>query len=131
MLATSASKDIYKRFINPGADDRRLLRVGRLAAVAGGVSGVLLSVWLETVIGALTVFYSLLVVTLLVPIVAGLYSRRAAERDALAAIAAGVLALFVLRVGLNRSLPWLDPTLGGIVAGAAALFVSMTFRNRG
>lgn len=131
MLSTSASKDLYKRFINPAADDRKLLRVGRIAAVAGGTAGVLLSVWLDTVIGALTVFYSLLVVTLLVPIVAGLYSRRAGEREALAAIVAGVLTLFVLRVGLNRSLPWLDPTLGGIAAGSAAFLVAMAFRNRG
>ena len=58
MLSTSASKDVYKRFVNPQADDAALLRVGRLAAVAGGIVGVLLSIWLETVIGALTVFYS-------------------------------------------------------------------------
>lgn len=131
MLSTSASKDLYKRFINPEADDRRLLRVGRLAAVGGGTAGVLLAIWLDTVIGALTVFYSLLVVTLLVPIVGGLYSRRAGEREALAAVAAGVLVLFVLRLGLNRPLPWLDPALGGILAGAAAFFVTMAFRNRG
>jgi SSS family solute:Na+ symporter len=61
MLSTSASKDLYKRFLNPGASDAQLLRVGRAAAVAGGVVGVLLSIWLQTVIGAITVFYSLLV----------------------------------------------------------------------
>ena len=130
MLSTSASKDVYKRFINPQADDARLLRVGRIAAVAGGSIGVVLSMWLQTVIGALTVFYSLLVVTLFVPIVGGLYSRRATEREALAAIATGVLTLFVLRVGFFGSLRWLDPALGGIVAGAAAFLVVMTLGRR-
>jgi SSS family solute:Na+ symporter len=127
MLSTSASKDVYKRFVNPQADDAALLRVGRLAAVAGGLVGVLLSIWLETVIGALTVFYSLLVVTLFVPIVGGLYAPRATEREALSAIAAGVLTLFVLRVGSSGSAPWLDPALGGIVAGAAIFFLVMIF----
>ena len=129
MLSTSASKDLYKRFINPAADDGRLLKVGRMAAVLGGATGVVLSIWLPTVIGALTVFYSLLVVTLFVPIVGGLFIRRAVERDALAAIAAGVTTLFVVRVGLGGALPWLDPTLAGVVAGAAAFAGAMALRR--
>ena len=45
-----------RRFLNPGASDaQELLRVGRAAAVAGGAVGVL-SIWLQTVIGAITVF---------------------------------------------------------------------------
>jgi SSS family solute:Na+ symporter len=122
MLSTSASKDVYKRFLNPAATDAQLLRVGRLTAVAGGVTGVVLSIFLQTVIGALTVFYSLLVVTLAVPIVGGLYVTKAGEREALAAIAAGVVTLGVLRAA--SPLPWLDPTLGGIVAGAVAFVVA-------
>ena len=38
MLSTSLSKDLYKRFVHPEADDRRVLLVARLAAVAGGFS---------------------------------------------------------------------------------------------
>ena len=77
-----------------------------------------------SVIGALTVFYSLLVVTLFVPVLGGLFSRRPAERDALAAIAAGVLTLLVLRIGLFGAPAWLDPTLCGIIAAGAAFFGS-------
>jgi solute:Na+ symporter, SSS family len=133
MLSTSAAKDVYKRFMNPAATDAQLLRVGRLTAVAGGVTGVVLSIFLDTVIGALTIFYSLLVVTLAVPIVGGLYVARASERAALAAIAAGVVTLFVVRVlpwidpplAAAGTLRWLDPTLFGIVAGAVAFAAAM------
>jgi SSS family solute:Na+ symporter len=125
MVSTSASKDIYKRFVNPAASDAALLRVGRLTAVLGGTAGVILAIWLPTVIGALTIFYSMLVVTLAVPIVGGLYAGRATEREALAAIAAGALTLLLLEVALADALPWLDPTLGGIVAGAVAFVVAM------
>ena len=39
MISTSASKDLYKRFINPAASDAVLLRVGRrITVVAGGSS---------------------------------------------------------------------------------------------
>ena len=124
MLSTSASKDIYKRFIAPEASDAQLLRVARMSALGGGVAGVLLAIWLQTVIGALTIFYSLLVVTLFVPILGGLYVQRARERDALAAIAAGVMTLFVVRLGLAGRYGWLDPTLAGVIA-AAAVFAAM------
>ena len=69
MLSTSAAKDFYLRFVNPGADDATLLRVARTTAVMGGIVGIALAVVLQTVIGALTIFYSLLVVTLFVPVV--------------------------------------------------------------
>lgn len=124
MLSSSASKDVYQRFINPGATDRQMLRVGRITAVMGGIAGVVLSIALQTVIGALVVFYSLLVVTLFVPVIGGLYSRRAGSREALAAIAAGVAALAVVRFWVAPS-PWLDPALAGILA-AALVFFGMT-----
>jgi SSS family solute:Na+ symporter len=129
MLSTSASQDLYRRFLNPAASDSQLLRVGRASAVMGGVAGVVLAIFLDTVIGAVTVFYSLLVVTMLVPVLGGLYVRRAGSREALAAIATGVIALFIVRLGLAGSLPWLDPALAGIVSGAAAYCLVLAFRR--
>jgi len=129
MLSTSASKDLYKRFINRDASDAQLLRVGRGAAVAGGIVGVLLSIWLQTVIGAITVFYSLLVVTLFVPIIGGLYVRRAGSREAIAAVAAGVLTLIVVRFGAAGTYPWVDPALSGIAASAVAFFAVLATRR--
>ena len=122
MLSTSASKDLYKRFLNPGASDAQLLRIGRATAIAGGAIGVLLSIWLQTVIGAITVFYSLLVVTLFVPVIGGLYVQRARSREAMAAVAAGVLTLIVVRFGVAGAYPWVDPALSGIIASAIAFF---------
>ena len=130
MLSTSASKDLYKRFLNPAASDAQLLRVGRMAAVAGGAVGILLSIWLQTVIGAITVFYSLLVVTLLVPVIGGLYIRRAGSPEAIAAVVAGVLALPVVRFGVAGLYPWVDPALTGIIASAVAYFGVLAFRKR-
>ena len=130
MLSTSASQDVYKRFINPAATDRQMLRVGRATAVMGGAAGVLLSMWLETVIGALTVFYSLLVVTLFVPVLGGLYTRRAGSTQALAAITAGVLTLFVVRFVLAPRPAWLDPTLAGVLAAAAAFVITSPFGRK-
>jgi SSS family solute:Na+ symporter len=125
MLSSSASKDIYKRFINPQASDRQLLRVGRTTAVAGGAIGVILAILLQSVIGAVSVFYQLLVVTLLVPVLGGLYTRRAQAGDALSAIAAGVATLFAVRYGGTG----LNPTLAGILAAATVFCVAMFSRR--
>lgn len=129
MISTSASKDLYKRYLNPGASDAQLLGVARIAAVLGGTLGVVLSIYLTTVIDALTIFYSLLGVSLFVPIIGGLSMKRARSVDALAAIAAGVLTLLVLRFGLAGDYAWLDPTLAGLVAAALA-FVIVTLTRR-
>ena len=120
MISTSASKDLYKRHMNPEATDAQLLRVARIAAVIGGALGVLLSIYLSTVIGALTIFYSLLGVSLFVPVIGGLYSRRAGSVPAMAAIIAGVATLLIVRFGLGGMYPWLDPTLAGLAAAALA-----------
>jgi SSS family solute:Na+ symporter len=130
MLSTSASQDFYRRFVNPAASDRDMLRIGRTAAVIGGAAGVGLAIVLDTVIGAVTVFYSLLVVTLLVPVLGGLFVTRAGSRDALAAIAAGVLTLFAARWFVAPQLPWVDPALAGVVAAAAAYAFSMSLNRR-
>jgi solute:Na+ symporter, SSS family len=120
MISTSASKDLYKRHCKPDAGDAELLRVARIAAVVGGALGVLLSVYLTTVIGALTIFYSILGVSLFVPVIGGLYTRRAGSGAAMAAIITGVAALLVVRFGFGDEYPWLDPTLTGLVAATVA-----------
>jgi SSS family solute:Na+ symporter len=119
MLATSLSQDMYKRFLRPEASDKQLLLVARIASVAGAVGGVLFALWLPTVTDALRIFYSLLGVSVLVPVVGGLYTR-AGRAAALSSIAAGVVTLLVVRFGLAHRSPWLDPTLAGLVAATIA-----------
>ncbi|MGE5813197.1 MAG: sodium:solute symporter family protein [Acidobacteriota bacterium] len=131
MLATSLSKDLYKRFLNPNADDRTLLRVARLAAVAGGAGGVVLATQLETIIGALSIFYSLLGVSLFVPVVAGLFWKRGGAPEALASILAGVATLLVVHVstrGVGFGL--LNPNLLGLAAAALTYIVVMAARGQ-
>jgi SSS family solute:Na+ symporter len=130
MLSTTLSQDLYKRHINPQADDRQLLRVARATSVAGGALGVVLSVYLATVVQALTIFYSLLGVTLFVPVLGGLFTRRTGEPEALAAIATGVLTLFIVGFVLPARPGWLDPNLTGIVAGAIAFAAVMVVRRK-
>ncbi len=128
MLATSLSKDLYKRFVNPAASDRQVLRVARVAAVAGGCGGVVLAVLLPSVVDNLRIFYSLLGVSLFVPVVAGLYSRRPAAAEALAAAAAGVAVLLLARSAWDGA-GWMVPSAWGLLAAGVAYGVSFAGRQ--
>ena len=131
MLSTSLSKDLYKRFVSPQATDEQVLRVARAAAVAGGVLGVSLALIQPTVLGALVLFYTVLSVSLFVPIIAGLFSRRGGVPEALASMGAGVAVLFTMRLdALSDSSRLLDPTLLGILASAAAFVLVAMVRRR-
>lgn len=123
MLSTSLSQDLYKRFVDPAADDARVLRVARAAAMAGAALGVLLALALPDVIGALSIFYSVLSVCLFVPIVAGLYvgRERFGTREAAAAIVAGVAVLLLVQAATGgRGFGLVSPVLAGLLASAAA-----------
>lgn len=125
MLATSLSQDLYKRFVNPDASAARVLLVARLAAFAGGTAGVLLAIYaLDSIIGALSIFYSLIGATLLVPVVGGLFVKRAGSTQALASIACGMIALLAVRFGTPAT-GWYNPNLWGLVGSAAGFALSL------
>ena len=119
MLATSLSRDLYKRFVRPAAGSAEVLRVARYAAVAGGVLGTALAIAAESIAGVLAFFYTLLSVSLFVPVIAGLYWRRAGAAEALAAMSGGVsLATLVQLASGGAGFAGLTPAMWGL-AGAA------------
>jgi SSS family solute:Na+ symporter len=135
MLATSLSQDIYRRFVTPGATDRQVLSAARSAAVAGGTLGLALAIFSSSIIDALSVFYALLGVSLFVPVVAGLTTRRAGTPEALAAIAAGIAVDVTVRLATaGHGFGFVTPELCGLIAagtGFAVVAVARTGRGTG
>lgn len=130
MLATSLSQDLYRRFVHPEATDRQVLQVARGAAVAGSAIGVAFAVQLPTVIGALSIFYTLLGVSLFVPVIAGLYVKRAGAPEALAAIAGGVSFVLAMQMsGKAGTAVWTNPNVGGLTVAAGALLLMLVVRR--
>jgi SSS family solute:Na+ symporter len=124
MLATSLSQDLYKRFLNPAANDAQLLRVARGASVAGGLLGVGLAMVSESITTVLSIFYTLLVVSLFVPVIAGLYMRRSRAIDALAAIAGGVASMLAAQLwNGGGSIGAFTPAMIGLAAALAAFAI--------
>ena len=123
MLATSSSKDLYQRFVNPAATPDQVLKVARIAAVTGGVAGMILAVQFTTIADALRVFYSLLGASLLVPVAGALLLPRANARDALAGIVGGVGTLLAVYFSTDRT-GWQDPAFWGLIGSAVAFGLS-------
>jgi SSS family solute:Na+ symporter len=90
MLSTSLSRDLYQAVLRPGASDAQLLRVGRGAAVAGGVLGLALAMVLPSVVSALKIFYGIMTAALFVPLLVGLFSSRPGAGQARVAIVLSV-----------------------------------------
>jgi SSS family solute:Na+ symporter len=126
MLATSFSQDLYKRFIKRDASDAEVLRCARGAAIAGSVLAVVIALWVaKDVIDSLRIFYTLLGVSLFVPIVAGLFAGRGDAVAALCAIGGGVsLATGVQLARGGGFLYGLTPPMWGIAAAAAAYMMA-------
>ena len=129
MLSTSFSKDLYARFLNPRANDAAILRVARLAAVAGGASSVAIAMLSDSIVGALSIFYTLLSVSLFVPVIVGLYVGRVRTPEALASIGAGVATAAIVHVTTSSDVVGL-PAILGLGAALAATVTMMAFRGR-
>ena len=125
MLTTSLSQDLYKRFLAPHASDARVLAVARWATLVSGALGVALAITSASIVQVLTIFYTLLTVTMFVPIVAGLFTTRTTARDALASIWAGIATMTIIYVS-TRGSGWglVTPAAGGLAAAIAAWGVS-------
>ncbi len=134
MLSTSLSQDIYKRFIAPDATDREVLRVARFAAVLGGTGGLLLTLRFDSVLDTITIFYAIMSVSLFVPLLAGLFTRRPGVPEAVAAIGAGVTTLIAVSLageaGIVSSSFARSATGMGIVASALVFALVFVVRSR-
>lgn len=119
MITTSLVRDVLEPLRGGRVADRTLLSLARRAAVAAGVAGVLLAGYFRSVLKSLTFFYSLLTVTLFVPLVAGLYWKRPGQATALVAIAASLAAAGFSSVAPAAPGASVGAVPAGILAGAA------------
>jgi SSS family solute:Na+ symporter len=128
MLSTSLAVDLYKTFLNPGASQQKMLSVGRLTAVCAAVAGISFAVVLPSIIQAVSIFYGLIAVALLVPVLAGLYSKRVLAPAALSSIVAALVATLVLtRLTRGTGAGVFSPQAIGIMTAAMVMIAFRLF----
>lgn len=90
MLNGSFTNDIYKTFINPNLSDEGVLKMSRIVTFVSGIAGVVIALFLPNIITALTIFYTLMSVSLTAPLLFGLFSTRPTAAAASVSAIAGV-----------------------------------------
>ncbi len=122
VMAAVITNDFYRRFLNPGADDRHLVRVARLTTVGIGIGiteGALFVGALGGAFEANKLFASVLGVPLAIPLIFGLLWRRPSATGALLCALAGFAIATMLH--FSEMLPWEVATLV-VVAVCVGLF---------
>ena len=123
MLSTSGARDLYARYVRRNATDQQQLAAVRVIAVAAAVIGYVLIFVVGTVGGALQVFYSVMVVSLFVPILATLVLKRPSAKAAYASVVGGILALFLVAwLTGGNGYGWASPVFVALLVSVAAFF---------
>lgn len=130
MIATSLSRDVLEPLFRGKLSDRERLALARRSALGAGALSILLANWFQSILSALSFFYSLLTLTLFVPLVAGLFWRRPGQSVALAAIASSLGAAGIALLAGGGAEGWLPPVPVGILAGAIVYAAHVRIRQR-
>lgn len=101
MLNGSFTNDIYRTFINPNLSDKGILRMSRGVTLVSGVLGVIIAIYLSSIISALTIFYTLMSVSLTAPLLFGLFSTRPTAAAASVSAVIGVGLTLILTYGFS------------------------------
>jgi len=116
VIASVITEDIYRRLFHRDADSKRLVLVGRVATLAVGLLTILIGISLissaqKGLFEVMVTVFGLFVGPMLIPMLAGLLSRRVTWRGAAAAIAAGFcsgLAFFLYKTFVLSKDPSID-----------------------
>ena len=132
MLSTSLAQDLYRGHLNPAASDAQVLRVARLSSISSGALGIAAAIVAASIIDALTIFYTLVGVSLFVPIVGGLFVRRAGPAHAFASMAAGIGVTIAVHLATGgRGIGGVvSPAFAGHIAAALAFGIALAGRSR-
>lgn len=125
VVGPAISRDIYHKVLRPGADEATRMRVNRLATLVIGVVPILLTLReLDIVQFVVLAFASLLASTVVVPVVLGLFWRRASAPAAVASMLAGFVTCLVWYL---IGEPFIDPVVPGVLASTVAMLVVTPF----
>jgi len=110
--STNVSRDLYERFVNPGASEGSKLLVQRLAIFLFGLVGLILLQFFPTVLSMALYAYSLVGASLTPALLAAFLWRRVTPQGGVACIAGGLVSIIGVKLVSLTGIP-LSLTLGG------------------
>lgn len=123
--AINVSKDIYQGWVNPNATDVRVLNVSRIAVAGMAVLGLLIALLVKDIIAIYQIALSLTAVTLVMPVLAAMFWKRATKTGVISSIIGALMVAFLWRMagqpfGVHEIAP-------GLITSAVLLIVVSMF----
>jgi SSS family solute:Na+ symporter/sodium/proline symporter len=104
--STNISRDIYERFINPVASDKRKMLVQRVSIVIFGALGIVVLNFFPTVLSMALYAYSLVGASLTPALLAAFLWRRVTPQGGLACIAGGLFTIVGIKILSSLGIPF-------------------------
>jgi SSS family solute:Na+ symporter len=123
--ATNLVNDVFVRYLAPGAANKRVLLVSRLAVVLLGCWALYQAVYAESILAKMLYAYTIYSAALTPVILAAFYSKRATAWGAVAAIATGTVVTLMWDQAGIKALLHLPPMLAQRDAIFPALFAAL------
>jgi len=117
--ATNLVNDVFVRYMMPGASNKSVLIVSRLAVVLLGCWALYQAVYAESILQKMLWAYTIYSAALTPVVLAAFYSKRVTAWGAVAAIAAGTV------VTLTWDAPWVKEHVPEILANRDAIFPAL------
>src|SRR5699024_10332619 len=130
LLASSTliAKDILKDHYFKNITDKQFLLLSRVTTLVIGIIAIVIALWIQELLVAIDVAYALLAGSIFIPIIFGLFWKRATGKAAFYSIM--ISALVVLGGLVVEGLSSSNPILYGIVANVIVMIVvSLTDRS--
>jgi SSS family solute:Na+ symporter len=107
------------------------MRVVKFSAIVCGIAGAVLGSFLPTVISALKIFYTLLAAALVLPVIAGLYTRRVQARSAVLSMLVSVVVTFAFEwFSKGQGVLGIPSLFFGVAAGAVVMLIVNALQER-
>jgi SSS family solute:Na+ symporter/sodium/proline symporter len=124
--ATNLVNDVFVRYMAPGASNKRVLIVSRLAVVLLGCWALYQAVYAESILQKMLYAYTVYSAALTPVVLAAFYSKRVTAWGAVAAIASGTVVTLAWDIeAVKRNLPQIVADRDAIFPALAAAVIAM------
>lgn len=121
--ATALVRDIYQRFINPQAEDRKLVWLLRILVVVLGMIAYVISTFSDEFLNVALRAYTIYGTGITPSLVAALVWKRATTQGAIVSIITGVVTTLIWEFGGLGTSTGVDPVIPAIAVSVLALIV--------
>ncbi|SES78918.1 sodium/proline symporter [Salinibacillus kushneri] len=128
---TILSRDVYQRFINPNASEKKAVLVSRLCILIGGLVGIAIAIYEPPAVAALVIFsFGVLGNSFLVPYVASVYSKKANHVGAICAMIGGATTNILWTTLEFEGATGVHPFLAGLIVSFIGMVIGSQFGKK-